>query len=579
MSLPVADARRVRAAAVQLVRGHAYGLGLVLALHAAAAVCGLVGPWVIGRLIDRISSGHATPPVVDGFVGVLVASLVVQGLATRFAQQRAMVLGETVFAALREQFMRTATRLPLSTIEHAGTADLLSRTTNDIESVATTVRFGVPRILIATITAVLTLVAAAVEGPLLAPAMLVGVPLLILSTRWYLRRARGAYRRQLASFATLSGAINETVEGARTVEALSLAPLQRQRIDAALAERRESEWRTLRLRARWFPATTLSFLLPVVVIVGWGIYLHTRGVVTPGQVTTVALYAMQLTVPVDELINWMYEIQVGSTALSRIMGVAEVPPDRTPGDRRPDGGEIEVRDVRYAYRPGHDVLHDISLTIRPGERLAVVGPSGSGKSTLSRLLAGIDAPTHGSVTMGGVPLVELPLAELRRRVALVTQEQHVFIGTLAENLRLAAPSATDGELERALRIVGAWRWVTATPDGLFTRLGSGAMVPTPAQAQQLALARLVLLDPEVLVLDEATSMLDPTAARDLEGALSHLLAGRTVISIAHRLHTAHDADRVALLVDGRIEEMGSHDRLIAAAGEYARLWRSGQAER
>jgi ABC-type multidrug transport system fused ATPase/permease subunit len=572
--LPIADGRTVRHTGARLVRRHARELAGVLALHGAAAVCGLAGPWLLGRLVDAATVGTIDTAVVDRTGGVLLAALAVQAVATRYAQRAAMVLGETVFAALREEFLRTVGRLPLSTVERAGTGDLLSRTTNDIESVARTVRFGVPRILVAGMTVLLTVVAATLTDPLLACALAVGVPLIVVSTRRYLRKAGPGYRRRLASYALLSGVISETVEGARTIEALDLARAQRRTIDEALAERRDAERYTLRLRSWWFPCTTLGFLLPVVAVVAWGSWLVADGRSTAGAVAAVALYAMQLTGPVDELIGWMDEIQVGTTALSRIVGVGTVPPDREPSGAAPGSEELVVDRVRYAYRPGVDVLRDVSVRLRDGERLAVVGPSGSGKSTLGRLLAGINGPTAGSVTVGGVPLVDLALPELRRHVALVTQEHHVFVGSLAENLRLAAPDAADADLRRALGVVGALGWVDAMPEGIGTVVGSGGVVLTPAQAQQLALARLVLLDPHTVVLDEATSLLDPGAARDLEDALSAMLEGRTVVAVAHRLHTAHDADRVLLVEDGRIAEEGSHDELVAAGGQYAALWAS-----
>jgi ABC-type multidrug transport system fused ATPase/permease subunit len=230
--------------------------------------------------------------------------------------------------------------------------------------------------------------------------------------------------------------------------------------------------------------------------------------------------------------------------------------------------------VHYSYVDGRDVLRGIDLTVRPGERLAMVGPSGAGKSTLGRLLAGIHPPRAGSVTIGGVPLVSLPLDRRRREVALVTQEHHVFVGTVADNVSLPRPDATETEVRAALRAVDALGWADALPDGLGTLVGSGGTELSAAQAQQLALARLVLADPHTLVLDEATSLIDPRAARHLERSLGAVLAGRTVSASAHRLHTAHDADRVAVVADGRIVELGPHADLVAAGGDYAALWDS-----
>lgn len=577
MKLPVADGPALRRHTAALLRRHRRALGVVVLLHVLAATAGLAGPWLLGRLVDAVASGTTTT-AVDRTVAVLVVAVLAQTVLIRYAQRAAMVLGETVFAELREQFVATVTRLPLSTVERAGTGDLVARTTTDIDRVQYTVRFGVPRLLVTAATIVLTLVAAFATNALVAVGLLAGVPLLLAVTRWYLRRAAPAYLRESAAYATLNGTITESVEGARTVDALGLGARRRARVDADLREAFAAESRTLDLRSVLFPGVDVSFVLPVVAVLAWGAYLISTGDATVGAVTTIALYAMQIIHPIGELIFWLDEIQVGATSLARILGVADVAPDRTARDARPAGSDVTAREVRYAYRPGHDVLHGIDLQLRPGERLAVVGPSGAGKSTLGRMLAGIHPPTGGSVTVGEVPLVDLPLDELRGHVALVTQEHHVFVGPLADNLRLADPAADDAALERALRAVDAWGWVAALPEGLDTPVGSGGTALTPAQAQQVALARLVLLDPHTLVLDEATSLLDPRAARHLERSLSAVLHGRTVVAIAHRLHTAHDADRVAVVDAGRISEIGPHDELVAAGGDYASLWHSWQRE-
>jgi ABC-type multidrug transport system fused ATPase/permease subunit len=268
----------------------------------------------------------------------------------------------------------------------------------------------------------------------------------------------------------------------------------------------------------------------------------------------------------------MDRLQVGIASTARLLGIASVPQDREPGDELPLGNRLVGQDLRFAYREGHDVLHGVDLDLRPGERLAVVGPSGSGKSTLGRLLAGSNGPRTGSVTVGGVELTALPLDVMRTQVALVTQEHHVFVGTVRDNIILARESSTDAAVVEALRTVDAWDWVSRLPGQLDTVLGAGRQKLTPAQAQQIALARLVVADPHTLVLDEATSLIDPRTARHLEGSMAALLEDRTVVAIAHRLHTAHDADRIAVVIDGRIAELGSHAELVAAGGEYASLW-------
>ncbi|GAA1974048.1 ABC transporter ATP-binding protein [Isoptericola halotolerans] len=575
--LPIADRHEVRRTVGRLFRHHRVQLGGIAVLHAVAAVAGLAGPFLLGRFIDEVSAG-TTLARVNQLALVLVGAVVVQAVVTRFAQRLSMVFGERVFAELREEFMDTATRLPLSTVEKAGTGDLVARTTNDVNKLQHAVRFGVPRVLVCVVTIGLTLVASFLTDPLVALGLLVGVPIIVVAVRWYLKRATPGYLRESAAYATINGTITEAVEGARTTDALALGPRLRRRLRGNLSEAFGAESYTLGLRLRLIPALDSAVALAPIAAIVWGAWLVSQDLATVGAVATIALYAHQMGGPVFDLVFWLDELQVAAVALARVVGVGLVGPDRVASGEVPTSDEVRAHEVRYAYREGHDVLHGISVDLSPGERLAVVGPSGAGKSTLGRMLAGIHPPTGGSVTVGGVPLVDLPLEELRGQVALVTQEHHVFVGSLAENLRLADTTAGDDALREALAAVDAREWADTLPSGLDTEVGSGGHPLTPAQAQQVALARLVLLDPHTLVLDEATSLLDPRAARHLERSLNAVLTGRTVVAIAHRLHTAHDADRVAVVDGGRITEIGPHDDLVAADGEYARLWRSWQHE-
>jgi ABC-type multidrug transport system fused ATPase/permease subunit len=575
--LPIADSAEVRRTVGRLFRRHRRGLTGIATLHTVAAVTALAGPFLLGRIIDEVTAG-TTLGQVDRLALVLVGAVLAQAVVTRFAQRLSMVFGERVFAELREEFMATVTRLPLSTVEKAGTGDLVARTTNDVNKLQHVVRFGIPQLLLCLVTVALTLLASFLAAPLVAVGLLVGVPLIVVAARWYLRRATPGYLREAAAYARLNGTITESVEGARTTDALWLGAGLRRRLRGDLAEAFAAERYTLGLRQRLIPSLDAAVVIAPIAVVLWGAWLASEGVTTVGAVATIAIYGHQMGGRVFELVFWLDELQVAAVALARVVGVGLVGPDREVSGASPSSQEVRADQVRYAYRPGHDVLHGIDLDLRPGERLAVVGPSGAGKSTLGRMLAGIHPPTGGSVTVGGVPLVDLPLNDLRGQVALVTQEHHVFVGTLAENLRLADTTASEEALWQALDAVDARGWAALLPDALATEVGSGGHPLSPAQAQQVALARLVLLDPHTLVLDEATSLLDPRAARHLERSLNAVLTGRTVVAIAHRLHTAHDADRVAVVDGGRITEIGPHEDLVAAGGEYARLWHSWQAE-
>jgi ABC-type multidrug transport system fused ATPase/permease subunit len=575
--LPVASSADVKAYALELLqRQRAKVLG-VLALYALAALAGLAGPRLLGELVGAVQ--HATTRKHIDHIGLLLAGFVVaQAVLVRVARYASSVIAEGVFAELREEFLRKVVSLPLSTVERAGTGDLLTRMTSDVDAMSRSVRFAMPETMIAMATAILTLVAAFLTAPLVALPCLVVFPLLFVATRWYLKRAPQGYLRERRVYSHLFAGLTETLEGGRTIDALGLQDKRVRRGDDDIRRAFVAERYTLQLRTIWFPSTESAYVLPVVgaLLVGGLLALH--GHASLAQVTAVTLYFQQLVDPVDRLLGWLDELQIGASSLARLVGVGRVPADRETSGAQPQGEELRADDVHFAYRAGRDVLHGINLVVRPGERIAMVGPSGAGKSTLGRLLAGIHGPRTGNVTVGGVPLVELEVDQLRREVALVTQEQHVFVGSVADNLRLARPSADDDQLRSVLRSIDAYDWVHALPDGLATAVGSGGYVLTPAQAQQIALARLVLADPHTLVLDEATSLLDPRAARRLERSLAAVVDGRTVIAIAHRLHTAHDADRVAVVVDGRIVELGSHDELIAERGSYADLWASWHGE-
>ncbi|WP_327008174.1 ABC transporter ATP-binding protein/permease [Dactylosporangium sp. NBC_01737] len=576
MLLPIATGAEVRAYLRRLMRSHPRILALVVALHVSAAVAGLVTPRLLGDLVEKTSAGTTTW-TVDRIALTITGFVVVVSVLVRYARLASARLGEQVLATLREEFVDRVLAVPPSTVERAGTGDLLTRASRDVEGTSSTVRFALPEVVVGVLQVVLTVGAIALVSPLLLLPALIAVPVLWYSSRWYFRRAPAGYLASSAAFAQLTDGLAETVEGARTVDVLRLGQRRVDRTQEHLRGVYATNLYTLKLRTVWFPLTEFGYVLPGAVTLVAGGWFVMEGWATVGQVTAAVLYFVALIDPLDRVLSWFDQLQVGLASFARIVGIQSVAVAASssslgPSSPSPSDARLVARGVRYAYVDGRDVLHGIDLEIQPGERLAVVGPSGAGKSTLGRLLAGIHTPGAGTVTVGGVPLTDLPLSELRRHVALVTQEHHVFLGTVRDNLILARPLASTADLRHALATVDALDWVDALPDGLDTTLGEPPL--SPAQAQQLALARLVLADPHTLVLDEATSLIDPRAARHLERSLAGALHGRTVIAIAHRLFSAHDADRVAVVEDGRITELGSHDDLVAANGAYAALWRS-----
>jgi ABC-type multidrug transport system fused ATPase/permease subunit len=573
--LPIASGPVVRAYAVRMLREHRRPLAVVVLLHGFAAIASVFTPALFGRLIDTVAGGGAGASHRLNLLALaIVASVVAYAAFTRYAVFASARFGERMLADVREEFVGHVLAVPLSTVEKAGTGDLMTRASRDVGSLNFSVRRGVPELFVAIVTTLVAAVALVLNSALLAIPCLLGAPLLIGVSRWYLGRATPGYLRENAAYADVTDSLAESVEGARTTEAFGFGRRRRAHLDTAMTSSYAAERYTLGLRSVLFPWIDAGFAVSVSATLIIGGIFYFQGWATPGQLAAAVAYVQLMVRPIENMLEWLDEIQVGAAALARLIGVGLVAEDTGSSAVLPAGSALVASGVSYEYVPGRPVLHGIDLSLEPGERLAMVGPSGAGKSTLGRLLAGIHPPTSGSVTVGGAVMTDLPLPVRRGEVALVTQEHHVFLGTLRDNLLLARPSAADEELWRALSAVDLDTWVESLPAGLDTEVGQGKQAVPPAQAQQLALARLVLADPHTLVLDEATSLIDPRAARHLERSLAAVLSGRTVVAIAHRLFSAHDADRVAVVEDGRIAELGSHDELVAAGGSYAALWRS-----
>ncbi|MFI0018772.1 ABC transporter ATP-binding protein [Streptomyces griseus] len=586
--LPVATPARTRAALRALIRPDR-GLALTgIGVLVAATAVGLLVQPLLGRIVDIVADGRPAADLTLPAV-LLVAVAAVQGLTTTIGLTRVARLGETVLARLRERFVERALNLPADRLERAGAGDLTARVTGDVARVAEAVRSALPEMARSVLAIVLTLGALALLDVRFLLAALLAVPVQLLTARWYVRRALTLYADQRIANGAQQQQLLETIGGAVTVRGHRLEARHTERSAGRSRRAVDLTMRSVNLVLGFYGRLHIAEYIGLAAVLIAGFWLVRDGAVSIGTATAAALYFHSLFGPVNAALVLLDDAQSAAAGLARLVGVTDlaedpdpaagkadldpcpVPHQRTAPDTVPATAAVTAHAVGHAYGPGRPVLHEVSLTLEPGEHVALVGTSGAGKSTLARIVAGVQQPTSGAVTA--------PAGTGAAAVVLVTQEVHVFTGTLAEDLRLARPDATDADLRAALATVHALDWAEALPDGLGTVVGEGGHRLDPARAQQLALARLVLADPALAVLDEATAEAGSAGARVLERSAEAALAGRTALVVAHRLTQAVAADRVVVLEAGRVVESGPHEELRDADGPYAALWRAWSGSR
>ncbi|WP_067435651.1 ABC transporter ATP-binding protein [Nocardioides jensenii] len=570
--LPIATRAETSALAWRLVKSHRLPLILSTISFVIAGLAALVAPWMLGSIVDLVREDAAPADINRAAVIIAVAALV-GALATWVSVACLARAGEPALAQLREDVLDKALALDSARVEAAGTGDLLSRVGDDARSVAESLTEIIPTLVNSLVLVGFTAVGLFALDWRLGIAGLCAVPFYVLGLRWYLPRSGPFYARERVAQGERAQALVSGLQGAATLRAYSLEGGQLEVITRRSDEARGITVTVFALLTRFFARSNRAEVIGLCLVLGTGFWLVRADEVTVGAVTAAALYFHRLFNPIGALLFIFDQVQSTGASLARLAGVAQMPPApagtaTTPGEP----GPLVLSAVGHAYVEGRPVLSDVTVTIAPGERVAVVGATGAGKTTLGAIAAGVLPPTAGAATLAGVSYDDLAPAGLRSRVALISQDFHVFSGTVRDAVTLVDEAADDVSVRAALAGVSALGWVDALPDGLDTRVGGGAHHLTPAQAQQLALARIELADPWFVVLDEATAEAGSSGARDLEQAALAVTRGRGSLVVAHRLTQSESADRVLVMHEGRIVEQGSHDELLHAGGRYAELW-------
>ena len=583
------DEKLGRAEAVHVMRRAGRMLRPYRRQMAAAAVSIIVftasvlaGPYLVRHAIDQGISKGERGPLNAAVVGYVIVAIIMF-LSVRF--QVAMVgrIGEGFLRDLRLRAFDHLQRLPLAWHDKNKAGVVVSRLTSDIDSLAELVQMGLLMFVSNALLLVVSVVVLALVSWQLLLVALVAVPFVAVASVKFQRESNRAYLLVRDRIGQTLSSLQEGLAGVRVIQGHARERLQVESFTRTSGDLYEAHMASVKVSAWYLPIVEGAGVLTTAATLAVGGWLVFQGDVTIGTVTFFVLTLSNLFEPLNQLSQLFNIVQSAGAGLHKLFDLIDTAPAVPEPERPvplPPGGDVVLDQVSFRYGDGPLVLADVSLTVAAGERLAVVGPTGAGKSTVAKLVARLYDPTSGTVTIGGVDVRDVVNADLRRHVCVVPQEGYLFVGSIRDNVRIGRGDAGDAEVDAALEACGVLERFASLPEGLDTPVRERGSRLSAGERQLVSLARAALADPEVLVLDEATSSLDPGTERLVEQALERLVAGRTVIVIAHRLTTAERADRVAVVDGGRLVELGTHDELVAAGGRYSELfanWSGGLA--
>ncbi|MFC4009820.1 ABC transporter ATP-binding protein [Nonomuraea purpurea] len=563
-----------------LLRPYRKKIALLVAIIVVSNAAGLSIPFLVSVGIDAgippIQRGEG-PDVLLTVVGVILAAAITQAITRQAFLRLSGRIGQGILLELRRRVFDHFQRLSLSFHEGYTSGRVISRLTSDIEAIAELLQSGFDALVKAVLTMVGTAVLLLVLDFNLGLMALLPLPLLVLFTRWFRRQSAIVYRRTRETVALVIVHFVESMTGIRAVQAFRRQPRNQEIFQQLNDDYRGANARSMLLGATFMTGVKLIGNLTIGGVLLYGGWLALNGEVLVGVLTAFLLYLRQFYEPMQEVSQFYNTLQSAGAALEKLSGVLEeepsVPEPREP-QPLPQGrarGKVRFEGVRFAYVEEMPILPRLDLTVPAGQSVALVGATGAGKTTLAKLISRFYDPTDGRVLLDGVDLRMLDEASLRQAVVMVTQENFLFSGTVADNIRFGRPDATDREIREAAKAIGAHEFISSLPDGYDTEVGKRGGRMSAGQRQLVAFARAFLADPAVLILDEATSSLDVPSERLVQRALRTILADRTALIIAHRLSTVEIADRVLVMERGEIVEDGSPDRLIAASGRFAGL--------